>query len=246
MLELGKLTREIERRAKSALEKVQWVLEGFANPLLYIPFRIAGGCLDGEEPNDYDVFPTVPITKPSFVPAYIKVIETRNADTYIRDGVAVQVCHYIKPTLKELIESFDFAHIQVGVEFKGVSSDLTSGPVVKEVYYTQDFVESQAMGKTWFIGSEYPMSSMIRALKYAERGLIGSRAGQVETMIRILEAVAKRGFRDYDDFKDQMDAVDLGLVESEIAGIRGSLETICGKLGGGWPEDARDPRDYDD
>ena len=37
----------------------------------------------------------------------------------------------------------------------------------------------------------------------------------IPAVINILTNIIKRGFNDYDDFKDQLDAVDLGLLEED-------------------------------
>ena len=42
-------------------------------------------------------------------------------------------------------------------------------------------------------------------------------------MLSILTDILKRGYADYDDFKDQMDAIDLGLLDGDECGELGCL-----------------------
>jgi hypothetical protein len=114
----------------------------------------------------------------------------------------------LKPTLKELVNSFDFAHVQVGVRFGGNGEP----PHVDGVYFSDDFVSSNVERGTYYTGSEYPTSSLVRMGKYSSRGKFSKKEYLMSTL-KILSDIVNRGFRDYDDFKDQMDAIDLGLSE---------------------------------
>ena len=64
------------------------------------------------------------------------------------------------------------------------------------------------------MGSKYPLSSMLRAGKYYKRGLM-TRNQYMHCVVRALAATIKRGFIDIPDFKDQLDAIDLQLVEED-------------------------------
>ncbi len=80
-------------------------------------------------------------------------------------------------------------------------------------------MQAMLLQKTFFVGSEYPLSSLIRLVKYAKRGLYPARRDYLADMLRILTAVVERGYSDYEDFKDQLDAIDLNYEGEEVAGL---------------------------
>ena len=172
-------------------------------------FYLAGGSMSGDI-IDLDVFP-VEGTGDGFAAMGTIVSDTRNAATYSCSPWPIQVCKYRKPTLAALVESFDFAHIQVGATVRLLNGHAT----VIDVAFTQAFLDAKAIGSSWFTGSDYPLSSLIRAAKYHKKGVL-ARSSHIRATIDTLTAVVKRGFLGYDDFKDQLDAVDLGLVPEEF------------------------------
>ena len=58
------------------------------------------------------------------------------------------------------------------------------------------------------------MSSLIRLLKYYERGVI-NKGNAISSIVEIITQISSRGFNGYSDFKDQLDAVDLGLLPDD-------------------------------
>ena len=209
---------------------------------------IAGNSLNSRNPNDIDIFPNlegslgsscqlIDIIKEKFSDNCVS--NTKNAITIKYKEYTLQFCNYSKPTLKELVESFDFAHIQIGASFIIENSDynldsmlvsrvirlddtiadtgsLDTGEIENiKLYYTEDYVNAKLSKDSWFIGSEYPLSSLLRLNKYDSRGDI-SKSRQVMSSLKILERIVDRGFDSYEDFKDQIDAVDLGLLESDF------------------------------
>lgn len=158
------------------------------------------------EVNDIDVFfynsrdygKTVNAVKQLY-----KYFETTNCVTINTNDVKVQLCKYIYPTMEQLVESFDFAHVQVAYDV-----------FTQEVVYTEQAKESFISRTTTFTGSEYPLSSLIRLNKYYERGRIKGR-GLIGEALLIFKAILERGFKDYEDFKDQLNAVDLNFFDTE-------------------------------
>lgn len=158
------------------------------------------------EINDIDVFfynsrdygNTVDVLKQLY-----KYFETTNCVTINTKYVKVQLCKYIYPTMEQLVESFDFAHVQVAYDV-----------FTQEVAYTEQAKESFISRTTTFTGSEYPLSSLIRLNKYYERGRIKGR-GLIGEALLIFKAILERGFKDYEDFKDQLNAVDLNFFDTE-------------------------------
>ena len=95
------------------------------------------------------------------------VYESANARTVKHDDTTYQYCAYQKPFHK-LIESFDFAHVQVGAVL-----DLKSHKIT-EVYFTDKYVRWLLTGKSCFTGSEFPLSSLLRAEKYKRYEVLNS------------------------------------------------------------------------
>lgn len=200
----------IAGRLREMLDVFEWP-DGFV-------FWVAGGAMI-REGNDVDLF--CPVEWPIKIEGPKVRIESRTTNAItakIGDGV-FQFCKYAKPTLGELITAFDFAHCQIGcvVEVKHGFFN------VSDVQWTDAFVLSRATATTWFTGSEFPLSSLIRTQKYYKTGMLTRGAG-IRAVIDILVAVIERGFNGYNDFKDQLDAVDLGLLPEQLEDVdRASL-----------------------
>ena len=169
----------------------------------------AGGGLLRADANDIDLFP-MPCN--DFMPENDDglLMATPNARTYRSGGVTIQLCNFKHPSLQALVESFDFAHIKVGVEF-----DIDLCSKIRDVYISPDFRTAHESETSYFTGSEYPLSSLMRLVKYAKRDIFPGR-GYMPVVIDILDAILNRGFKDYDDFKNQLDAVDLGMLDSDF------------------------------
>lgn len=120
-----------------------------------------------------------------------------------KDDVKVQLCKYNYPTMAQLVESFDFAHVQIAY-------DIFS----QEVAYTEQAKDAFTSHTTTFTGSEYPLSSLIRINKYYKRGFIEGR-GLIGEVLLIFKAILERGFEDYEDFKDQLNAIDLNFFDTD-------------------------------
>lgn len=188
------------------------------------PFILAGGSLCGDEVHDFDLYPV------HYNQFTVEDIEAEIKETGRNDAVVVhkspnaltvrllaknqivQFCSYKKTSLKELVDSFDFSHIQVGILFRGNGF----APFHEYVYYTDEFVIANVTRKTVYTGSEYPLSSLVRLLKYHKRGKL-NKAEAAQAVMKILKDVVDRGYENYKDFKNQLDAVDLGYPDMEEA-----------------------------
>jgi len=175
-------------------------------------FYIAGGCLASRSICDIDIFP-IGNTKVAYPKKAELIVRTKNASTFKTDMWPIQICNYRHETLKELVDSFDYAHIQIGAM---VSLDTNGWHCIEEVYFTDDFIKAKVTDTTWFCGSKYPLSSLVRAAKYKEKKVFPRTGAYVAAVLGVMVAVIKRGFSDYEDFKDQLDAVDLGMVPDEF------------------------------
>jgi hypothetical protein len=187
-------------------------------------FYFAGNALNVGLPNDLDLFP---VEKNDFKRQWeatgVKVTSTTpNATTIKASGQTLQLCNYWYPSLKELVESFDFAHIKIGAEVTVEGSIVSVG----DIYMSPDFVIAKTTGKTFFTGSKFPLSSLIRLFKYHKRGdhVIGHQ--YIFEAINILSAIIARGFTDYNDYKNQLDAVDLGLLPEEMEEFKNKQSSL--------------------
>jgi hypothetical protein len=189
-------------------------------------FYVAGNSLNKNAPNDIDIFPVKDFfTRNQASKLGAIVSETRNAITVkvnvdntlhhqtvddqneikvVGKTMTIQLCNYTHESIEKLVESFDFSHIRIGAE-------INSNGIVDKVYYSKDYMDAKMCQSTEYIGSEYPLSSLIRAFKYAKRGDFAGNS-HIFSVFKVLTDIIHRGFKNYDDFKDQLDAIDLGLV----------------------------------
>ena len=184
---------------------------------------VCGNSCNVAKPNDYDVYLTPEESKDFLSRDFGKLegdiklsTRTKNSMTFVYLGKhVIQICNYSKPTLQQLIESFDFSYCQVGAKVKVNDENWLS---IREVALTDNYIEYLASGYTEYIGSEYPMSSLIRVVKTNEKGLFNGRS-YIRSVLKILTDIMDRGVSDYADFKDQLDAVDLGMAPEDLQGI---------------------------
>lgn len=195
-----------------------------------LEFYVGGNSLNKQSPNDIDLFPVgerftneqanklgevLCSTKNATT---VKVNFTNSINHQTIDGInevessskfiIVQLCNYEHKSLQNLVDSFDFSHIQIGAQVDINSNGYLN---VEEVYYTEDYLNSKLCQTTEYTGSEYPLSSLIRAFKYSKRGDFAGNS-HIFSVFKLLTDIISRGFDNYEDFKDQLDAVDLGLV----------------------------------
>ena len=205
----------------------------------YDEFWVAGSSLLRPTPNDYDIyayggfnFNTIKERAKSF--EHVKVLwESRNALTLLISGTKVQFCNYKKNSLQELIASFDFAHVQIGiaVEICWMPGDPEDGGGYDGNHYgqiqkTQAWEAAMMEQESRFTGSDYPLSSLLRVHKYRQRDWLTAMQSKTD-ILKTLAEVIHRGYRDYDDFKDQLRAVDLRLLEPEQSEAAWNLWLIC-------------------
>lgn len=203
----------IEQRVK---ERVPFML---LEKLNLSEVYIAGNSLNRANPNDVDLYPVMTSFDRIPLELYTKngcriLSKTRNALTVLYESKVIQFINYHHPTLYQLVDSFDYAHIQIGALYRNHE--------IAEVYYTSAWEEAHLSENTWYTHSEYPLSSLIRSFKYKERGTFSGNS-HIFSVINILADIVERGFTSYNDFKDQLDAVDLGLVPEDFQGCQNVL-----------------------
>ena len=205
----------------------------------YDEFWIAGSSLLKPVPNDFDIyapdgfdFKDIKERAKSFDNVTV-LWESRNALTVLINGTKVQFCNYKKPTLGQLIESFDFAHVQIGikVEINWEPGEPEDGGGYAGVHYSKVITTAawnNAMfeQQSKFTGSEYPLSSLLRVHKYRQRDWLSAQQSKTD-ILKTLAAIIRRGYENYDDFKDQLMAVDLRLLEPEQSDAAFALYLVC-------------------
>ena len=137
-----------------------------------------------------------------------------------------------------LLSSFDFAHIQVGihVEIEWEPGDPEDGSGygysnITAVKYTPEWELAHLAQTTWYTGSEYPLSSLLRTTKYFQRGAYAKKHEYKKDILNILNDIISRGYKDYQDYKDQLAAIDLLLLEPEEKEAAWNLFLTCGGRG---------------
>ena len=205
----------------------------------YHGYFVAGNSCNAAAPHDFDIYPWGN-NKFDFegikshiesVGGYV-IIETRNALTVNIGGKTIQFCNYNRHDLVTLIESFDFAHIQVGVAISiNWDSDGYKSSTIKYVEYTDNWQRAHMLETTWYTGSDYPLSSLLRTVKYFQRGAYANKFEYKKDIINILNNIISRGYKDYTDYKDQLAAIDLLLLEPEEREAALNLYLTCGNHG---------------
>ena len=204
-------------------------------------YIIAGNSLNAAKPNDFDIYPddgkfdfhAIKKRLASFANAYV-VYESRNALTINIDGSILQFCDYSKKNIGELIKSFDFAHIQIGalIHICWEPGEPEDGggyksSYINSIWTTEDYKQSHIIGTTWYTSSEYPLSSLIRCVKYAQRGTYANKHEYKVDVLKILTDIVARGYKDYEDYKDQLSAIDLMLLGPEESNAAWKFFTTC-------------------
>lgn len=212
----------------------------------YNGYFVAGNSCNASAPHDFDLYPWGNKkfdfdgikSRIESVGGYV-IIETRNALTVNIGGKTIQFCNYSKSDLISLIESFDFAHIQVGVAVR-IEWMHSKGPKNRGGYdyswieyaeYTDSWQRAHMLETTWYTGSDYPLSSLLRTVKYYQRGAYANKYEYKKDIINILNNIISRGYEDYQDYKDQLAAIDLLLLEPEEKEAAWDLFLTCGNRG---------------
>lgn len=229
-------------------------------------YIIAGNSLNAAKPNDFDIYPddntfdfkAIKKRVPSFDNAYV-VCESRNALTINLDGHVLQFCDYSKHTVAQLIESFDFAHVQIGAVIHicwepGAPEDGGGykNSFIQSVWMTDDYKTAHVIGTTWYTGSAYPLSSLIRCIKYAQRGTYANKHEYKVDVLKILTDIIDQGYSDYADYKDQLSAIDLMLLEPGERDAAWELFQVCCNRGlvdswhAGWSREQYEEPDDDE
>ena len=200
----------IERRLENRLKGITYHISSMLGEYEEHSIYIAGNSLNRQKPNDFDIYPTHKNQFDSLcLENYNVLMKSKNAITVRipENGKIIQFCKYFKKDLKALVNSFDFAHIKLGAKIQIEKEDFNDF-YIKDLYLSKDYICSKVSEGSFYTGSEYPLSCLMRIFKYQKRGDFAGKSYMAET-IKILSDIISRGFDNYDDFKNQIDAVDL-------------------------------------
>jgi len=204
-------------------------------------FFLGGNFLNLDtEPNDIDIFPCPEDEQFTRTINNTRLLsQTSNARTLksTNSKLTLQLCNFHFNCLEDLVDSFDFSHVQIGARislYKNIDeiavlkeSQITKAILLEEesakisldqLYYSKDWASSKLTGEINYTGSNYPLSSLIRLPKYLIKkksppSQTLPRADYIRLLIPILNDLIQRGFKSKEDFKDQLDAVDISLAE---------------------------------
>lgn len=231
------IAKRFKSRFKNVATEVAVILLGSKNSAYYqsCEYWVAGSSLLKDKPNDFDLyceegFNFNDIEKNiKLVPNTNIVSKSINCITVKIKDTVVQFCRYHAPTLIELIYSFDFAHCQIGIGIKSFyNREGNAAFLLKDkLEYTPNWEKAMLTQSTFYIGSDYPLSSLLRINKYKERGLYNATSYKVD-VLKVCADIINRGFASYDDFKDQLAAIDLLLFsEAEEDAAYKLFNTCC-------------------
>jgi len=138
-------------------------------------FFVCGGALRPNEPiNDFDLYPINDVAF-SHIRDRLALLKkypfgrTVNADSYFINGYLVQLSKYMGNTIEEIVKDFDFAHTKFGVRVRLVDGRYK----VVKCYFSAEYKDYVISGKNKYTkGQAHPLDSLIRAFKYAKRGLL--------------------------------------------------------------------------
>lgn len=156
--------------------------------------------------------------------------ESKNATTVEFSGTKYQFCMYQKDSATALVESFDFSHIQIVAEINFEEDGEANQPSVSDVVYTDDYVEAKITGQSKYTGTDYPLGSVFRAEKYMRYGQL-TKSEYKKSVIKALTDVILRGYKDYNDFKDSIGAIDLLLFEKDTSNSLWNYFKACANRG---------------
>lgn len=188
------ITTIIENRMKARLRNLYStiaILLSYGHEGYYV----AGNSCNAATPNDFDIYPECNGTfdfdaiasRVEPLKGYV-VCKTKNALTINMSGKILQFCNYSKCDLTTLISSFDFAHIQIGihVEIDWEPGDPEDGggynwSTIIGVKYTEEWKLAHLSETTWYTGSDYPLSSLLRITKYFQRSAYAKKTSTRKT-----------------------------------------------------------------
>lgn len=191
-------------KGKNEVEIHEELLHGEKRITCFI--RSVGIADDEENKIEDDGEPYVEETVETDKPKYRPIYFTTNAMS-LSDKIQIVIRFY--GTVEEIHKNYDFAHCTCSYDYKESKVNLP-----------QKALECIINKELYYIGSKYPLCSIIRARKFITRGW-HINAGQYLKMCLQLNEL---NLHDFDTFRDQLTGVDSAYFEAAMGAIENKLK----------------------
>jgi len=251
--------REIEDCLRDKAWKILTRMEYFKDALHGSLFFLGGSAIAASNPHDIDIF----FSSQEYIGAASRWVDSKagiftekvlvgqgtkkviegikkihngeNAYTFKcpTSDIPFQFIRIPFSSLEIMIDSFDFSHIQAGVEVVEVMGKFK----ICQIYWTDAYEKSLEIGDSWYTGSNNPFSALYRLSKYHAKGEVSALSLKTQT-IRIINDMFEQEYEGHDQVNKQLSAIglsdvfgeknaDLYLRSGEIARLVGNLATIA-------------------
>lgn len=190
----SKKKEEVEKQLKNRAHQILAKMEYFKDALTdNTPFFLGGSAIAASNPNDIDIFFLSSKfagdairwvgSKTGVLGKIKKIYDGDSAYTFecSSSDVPFQFIRKSFGSLQIMIDSFDFAHIQAGVEVVKTMGKFE----ICRTYWTDAYEKSLEIGDSWYTGSDNPFSALYRLSKYHAKGEVSALSFKTQ-MIKII------------------------------------------------------------
>lgn len=192
------IEKHLREKAQEALSKMEYFKDALCGSI----FFLGGSAIAASNPNDIDIFfqfreyldnairwvgsRTSPLTGGKIIGGIKKVHDGQNAYTFRcpTSDIPFQFIQRLFSGLGVMIDSFDFAHIQAGVEVIEANGRFE----ITRVYWTPAYEKSLEIADSWYTGSDNPFSALYRLGKYHAKGELSASSFKTQ-MIKIVNDI---------------------------------------------------------
>lgn len=188
---------------RRALARIPNELEAWARKHGVTRFIVAGGALLAGDVADIDVFPS-PLELKEFNQGLRYLTSDETPVVELPSTPVVQLCNEEVHSLKSLVDSFDFAHCQVGVEVRVNEvqdpDDSDFDPkaptfTVMQTYLSPHFMAAMMTGGTYYVQGKWPLRSLARVPKVAAK--LGLSKTEAQALAyQVVKHIAKMGMEE--------------------------------------------------
>jgi len=199
---------KIEETLRDKVCEILAKMEYFKEALHGSIFFLGGSAVAASNPNDIDIFfqfreyvddairwvdsrITVVTEKEPIDNRFRKVHNGENAYTFKcpTSDIPFQFIRKLFAGLEAMIDSFDFAHIQAGVEVIEIDGKFK----IMKAHWTPAYEKSLEMNDSWYMGSDNPFSALFRLSKYYAKGELSILSLKTQ-VIKILNDILEQGY----------------------------------------------------
>ncbi len=220
---------EIEKQLRDKAHKILARMEHFKDVLHNSRFFLGGSAVAASNPNDIDIF----FQSQEYINAAIRWIDSRisvvtedipvdsefrkiysgeNAYTFKcpTSDVPFQFIRMPFYSLEIMIDSFDFSHIQAGIEVAEVMGKFE----IVQVYWTDAYEKSLEIGDSWYMGSDNPFSALYRLGKYHAKGEVSALSLKTQT-IKIVNDIFEQEYIGSAQIRKQLSVIGMSDIFEE-------------------------------